>query len=698
MLEADRESVLSTLLADAFDGDTAGLLRWLRLSFGKRIHHELPSAPSLAELAFQSMLVIQRNGRVDHALFEGLRVLRPSLGARIQEVARLWGIELTDAGSSLPASAIDDGVLGMHAHMPHESVAFTDEHTAETKVIPVLPGPIHPESLNSKSRTAPINSLARARNDVEAQWRVLGQRLRSSNPLARALDDALARKQRLEAASLPVEEVLAEIRTLKRELRRGGILRPGDVLGHHYLLIEQLGQGGFATVWRARDQRIGADVAVKVLHPNLAGDLERRQRFFRGARVMAELAHPAVVRIRVRKAKDDGFYYFIMDFVAGGNLHNAVLGQRLQREQIKSIILQVGAALAAAHKDGIVHRDVKPSNILLDYKGQPYLTDFDLVTAPDTTGGTRTGALGTFLYAPPEMMEHPQDADTRADVYGLGMTMAFMLHGEPLPHFSMREGSRFVRSLKCAAQLQSVLERAVAWKPEHRFADAGAFCQALREAMDAHAENDSLYRSSRKMTDLTSAQNQGHTEGQLLQWPSRFALRELLQNMRGGLPINYPILIDVDGPRSIAENTQDQKWEDNAGFSGSTEGADNDVTQPWLDYLVREYADHDVVLLKPKRPVPAPMLAVTIGRSRSCDITIKNTSVSSSHARILLNNSTSEYSLLDEDSRNGTFMNGDRISPHEHQRLWDGVMLFFGKVAFIFVTPSTLRELAGMAQ
>ena len=120
-MKAAKESVLSALLADAFDGDAAGLLRWIRLSFGKEIHHELPNAPSLAELAFQSMLVFQRSGRIDHALFEGLLALRPGLGSRIRDVARLWGIELADAEPSSPASAADGSILGLPSHLPHLS-------------------------------------------------------------------------------------------------------------------------------------------------------------------------------------------------------------------------------------------------------------------------------------------------------------------------------------------------------------------------------------------------------------------------------------------------------------------------------------------------------------------------------------------------------------------------------------------------
>ena len=298
--------------------------------------------------------------------------------------------------------------------------------------------------------------------------------------LAQKLEHALARKRRLEDAGQPTDDILAEIRELKREHRRGGQLRRGDALGERYLLIEQIGRGGFATVWRARDSAKGEDVAIKVLHPELAGDVIRRQRFFRGARIMAELAHPIVVRIREREAEDDGFFYFVMELVSGGNLHDAVLAGRVHREQAMPIILSIGEALAEAHARGHVHRDVKPVNILLTESGAPRLTDFDLVTGHDTTGGTRTGALGTFIYAAPEMMERPQDADARADVYGLGMTVVFVLHGDRLPRKALTARERFIEELGCPPTLKTVLKRATAEEAEDRYPDAAAFCEALR--------------------------------------------------------------------------------------------------------------------------------------------------------------------------------------------------------------------------
>src|SRR5262249_16678639 len=151
---------------------------------------------------------------------------------------------------------------------------------------------------------------------------------------------------------------------------------------------------------------------IKVLHTNLAGDPQRRERFFRGAQAMMRLTHPAVTRVLAPKGEDDGFYYFVMEFIPGGNLREAVLECRVKRKDTLPLILRIGEALAMAHARGMIHRDVKPSNILIDEDCDTKLTDFDLVNAYDTTGGTRTGALGTVVYAAPECLDKPQEATT----------------------------------------------------------------------------------------------------------------------------------------------------------------------------------------------------------------------------------------------------------------------------------------------
>jgi formylglycine-generating enzyme required for sulfatase activity len=304
--------------------------------------------------------------------------------------------------------------------------------------------------------------------------------------LSEQLADAYARKQALEAAGVDTGEVMQEILRLKRDIRTGGQLRAGDRLGDgRYLLLERIGRGGFANVWKALDQVSRELVAIKVLHSELAGDVVRRERFFRGARIMADLDHPSVVRIIEPRGEDDGYHFFVMELVPGGDLRRAVLERRVDASAVVPLLLDLGAALTEAHARGYVHRDIKPANVLLTEAGEPRLTDFDLVAAAETTGGTQTGALGTFIYAAPEVMDRPQDADARADVYGLGMTAAFVLHGADLPRAVIRDAMAFIAKLTCDEPLKRLLQRAVAWEVDERFADASAFCRALRTQVQA---------------------------------------------------------------------------------------------------------------------------------------------------------------------------------------------------------------------
>lgn len=300
------------------------------------------------------------------------------------------------------------------------------------------------------------------------------------------LAQAQTRKRRLEALGASTDEVVAEILRLKRSLRPGGRVAPGYVLGERYVLLRKIGRGGFATVWEAEDTMSGERVAVKVLHSELAGDHLRRDRFFRGARLMAELAHEAVVQIVEAHGEDDGDCYYAMELLPDGNLATAVLAGRLERADIVPKLLQVGEALAEAHRRGYIHRDVKPANILLSESGSLKLTDFDLVAAADTTGGTRTGALGTFLFAAPEQLDRPQAVDASADVYGLAMTAMFMLYGQKLPMTVMRNPGEIVEGLDCDARLKQVLMRALDWNRKERYQNAQAFCDAVHAAVTEH--------------------------------------------------------------------------------------------------------------------------------------------------------------------------------------------------------------------
>ena len=263
-----------------------------------------------------------------------------------------------------------------------------------------------------------------------------------------------------------------------------------------------LGRGGFSTVWESLDKTCNERVAVKVLHSELGRDPLRVDRFYRGARIMAELDHEGVIRIVDLHGEDEGYHYFVMELARGGNLRQAVLEQRVGREQLASVIERIGRTLARAHGRGYVHRDVNPGNILLSASGEPKLTDFDLVAAADTTGGTRTGAMGTFVYAAPEQLDRPQDADGRADVYGLAMTAAFILYGHDLPMTVLRDAAGFITTLDCPQPLETVLIRALARERDERFSSMEQFCDALAEAASSAEASEPGALASPRATSL----------------------------------------------------------------------------------------------------------------------------------------------------------------------------------------------------
>jgi len=303
--------------------------------------------------------------------------------------------------------------------------------------------------------------------------------------LSDQLDAAYAEEERLLCEGADTSGIRARIVDLRRRIREGGHMRAGDFLLHgRYKLIEELGKGGFATIFKAFDQRQRCPVAIKVLHGQHAADQSRIARFARGARKMWELRHPGIVQVLDPHQVDEGHHFFVMEYLSGGDLAQAIEGGSVSYEYALDLILEIGEALAFAHGRGLIHRDVKPANIVLDAEGRPKLTDFDLVRAKDTTAGTtRMGGFGTFAYAAPEMFREPQNADVRADVYGLGATTVFALCGvDPDPFEVWHDPVAFVADLPVSGQVRAVLARALARRRDDRFESMRAFCDALSEA------------------------------------------------------------------------------------------------------------------------------------------------------------------------------------------------------------------------
>ncbi|MBB5868234.1 serine/threonine-protein kinase [Allocatelliglobosispora scoriae] len=213
------------------------------------------------------------------------------------------------------------------------------------------------------------------------------------------------------------------------------MLIPGDVLDGRYRLDEQIAAGGMGAVWRATDTVLARIVAVKVLLSSLHGDPGFGQRFRAEARTLASLHHPGVIEIYDYGESDvDGRghrAYLVMPFLDAEPLSDRIASGPLDPAQTISIVAQAAAALHAAHQAGVVHRDVKPANLLIEPDGRVLLVDFGIARAATDLSLTATGqVVGTALYMAPEQITQ-RDATPSIDIYALGAVAYHCLAGQP---------------------------------------------------------------------------------------------------------------------------------------------------------------------------------------------------------------------------------------------------------------------------
>ncbi|HWA58552.1 MAG TPA: protein kinase, partial [Gemmatimonadales bacterium] len=203
-----------------------------------------------------------------------------------------------------------------------------------------------------------------------------------------------------------------------------------EALSDEYELLEELGRGGMAIVYRARDKHLEREVAVKVLPFSLAFDAEFVERFTREARTAAQLEHPNIISI-YRVGKTGRVIYFVMKYVRGGSLSKVMAERKkLAPPEIRKLLMEVGSALGYAHTRGIVHRDIKPDNIMFDEFGACVVTDFGIAKAGTSSRLTGTGmSIGTPHYMSPEQAR-AQAIDGRSDLYSLGVVAYQALVGE----------------------------------------------------------------------------------------------------------------------------------------------------------------------------------------------------------------------------------------------------------------------------
>jgi hypothetical protein len=207
---------------------------------------------------------------------------------------------------------------------------------------------------------------------------------------------------------------------------------PGSTIGDRYVLDRRIATGGMATVWCAHDEELGRDVAVKVLSDVLAENPAYVARFRREARVAARVSHPSLVRIFDYSGEAER-PYIVMEYIGGGTLTDRIRAEGAGLIDLDRLARELLGALAAIHEAGIVHRDVKPSNVLLDHDGDARLTDFGIAQPEDATQITETGeVIGTLKYMAPEVLAGNQ-ATERSDLYALGVVLQEALAGREAP-------------------------------------------------------------------------------------------------------------------------------------------------------------------------------------------------------------------------------------------------------------------------
>ncbi|CAN5193882.1 Stk1 family PASTA domain-containing Ser/Thr kinase [soil metagenome] len=283
----------------------------------------------------------------------------------------------------------------------------------------------------------------------------------------------------------------------------------GRLLDGRYQIRSRIARGGMATVYLATDLRLERRVAIKVMHGHLADDSNFKERFIQEARSAARLAHPNVVNV-FDQGQDSDMAYLVMEYLPGITLRDLLQEHKvLTTEQTLDIMEAVLAGLAAAHKAGIVHRDLKPENVLLADDGRIKISDFGLARAASSQTATGAALLGTIAYLSPELVTRGV-ADTRSDIYAVGIMMYEMLVGEqpfkgeqPMQIAYQHANDTVPPPSRKNSKVPVELDELVAWATERNPEDRPRDARAM---LDQLYETHSALMTSLPSTSSTSAQ------------------------------------------------------------------------------------------------------------------------------------------------------------------------------------------------
>jgi serine/threonine protein kinase len=332
-----------------------------------------------------------------------------------------------------------------------------------------------------------------------------------------------------------------------------------DLVGHtlgQYQVTGQIGKGGMSTVYQAIQTSMKRTVAIKVLPRTLTHEEKFLERFYREVEIVSSLQHPHILPV-YDFGEYDGMPYIVMAYMSTGTLSDLISKGAIPPDETLRLVRQMAEALDYAHRKGVIHRDFKPGNVLLDEQNNTYLTDFGLAKLSESSGQlTGTGILGTPFYMAPEQAE-PGALTPSADVYALGITLFQMLTGNvpfeaatPLGVLMahMNQPVPDIRRIKpeLPDDVQDVIDRSMAKSPQTRYATPGALATALGYALAVNKDTNSARPTA--PSETTQALLMTNTLGQVI-FVDQPCLRLLKRHhnearMIIGKPINEVLGVD----------------------------------------------------------------------------------------------------------------------------------------------------------
>jgi serine/threonine protein kinase len=401
----------------------------------------------------------------------------------------------------------------------------------------------------------------------------------------------------------------------------------GDLIGRfikgRYKLIDERGRGNFATVYIARDMENNHIYAVKVMHVELSNDGELIARFQREAHILLNLNDPHVVRI-VAEGDENNMHYIVMDYVDGQTLKYHMINERpMDPLRALNYARQITEGLGAAYRQGVVHRDIKPQNILVNSQDMVKITDFGLARSRETVTLTQSNVfMGTAYYISPEQAESGRSADTRSDLYSVGAVLFEMLVGYPpyqgetavdivIKHINEKIPSICRIRPGLPSEMDLFMQKALAKQPAERFATPQEFIAALDQ------------------------------------------VQERIRDMPAGGRSPFPGQEPKQGPRPIPPPQKEAR----------------------------------LIVLSNGQSFPLRSELMVVGRQDPTlgifpEIALADKTVGRRHA--YLHNKQGTYTVEDLNALNKTRLNGVTLTPHEEHVLRDGDVLRFGSVEVRF--------------